>query len=275
MAGATSEWRKLLGLALPALDHVFGAASGEAEQRGKPDWTLGGGTAIMLAIGHRVSHDVDVFVHGARLRRFSPHENPASKRISTLYDWPGHYLKFHRPEGEIDFLSGTLMTEPGFGWRDIEGRRVALEDAPGGHGPQACVSRGEAPIPRRLRPRGSRCGSAGHSHRARGTRAGAAPEAGRIPPRCWERWTARHRRQQSSHWEAGRPSYPTPWNGRTTWYPGRWPSWRVDRWMSSPSPPSQGFDQVIRRSSWGLARRRRKDGPSSPGQRGNDRDPGP
>ena len=127
MAGATSEWRKLLGLALPALDHVFGTATGVAEQRGKPDWTLGGGTAIMLAIGHRVSHDVDVFVHGARLKRFSPHENPASKRISTLYDWPGHYLKFHRPEGEIDFLPGTLMTEPGFAWRDIEGRRVALE----------------------------------------------------------------------------------------------------------------------------------------------------
>ena len=35
--------------------------------------------------------------------------------------------KFHRPEGEIDFLPGTLMTEPGFAWRDIEGRRVALE----------------------------------------------------------------------------------------------------------------------------------------------------
>jgi hypothetical protein len=127
MAGETSEWRKLLGLALPALDYVFGTATNGAEQRGKPDWTLGGGTAIMIAIGHRVSHDIDVFVHGARLKRLSPHENPAARRISTLYDWPGHYLKFHRPEGEIDFLGGILMTEPGFGWRDMESRRIALE----------------------------------------------------------------------------------------------------------------------------------------------------
>lgn len=44
-------------LALPALDHVFG----RKDPDGDPDWTLGGGTAIAIALDHRVSFDVDVF----------------------------------------------------------------------------------------------------------------------------------------------------------------------------------------------------------------------
>ena len=35
--------------------------------------------------------------------------------MSDVYQWPGHYLKFELPNGEIDFLSPPLQTEPGFG----------------------------------------------------------------------------------------------------------------------------------------------------------------
>ena len=114
----------LLDLALPALDHVFGE---RGDRDAPPAWTLGGGTAIAIRIAHRISHDVDLFVPGVALRLFTPARNPASARISGRYQWPGHYLKFERPEGEIDFLSPALQTEPGYTWETYRGRTVAIE----------------------------------------------------------------------------------------------------------------------------------------------------
>ncbi len=121
-----SRWDELFALALPALDLVFGAATDETRP---PAWTLGGGTAIALRLDHRISHDVDIFVPGVPLRLFTPAQNPAAKAISTRFQWPGHYLKFERPEGEVDFLSPALQTVPGYSWADFKGRRFALETA--------------------------------------------------------------------------------------------------------------------------------------------------
>jgi hypothetical protein len=123
MVAARSDWGKLLDTALPALDYVFGPP----DQTRKPDWTLGGGTAIMLAINHRLSHDIDIFVAGISLKAFTPWMNPAARTISDRFQWPGHYLKFERPDGEIDFLSAPLQTDPGFAWQTLRGRPVALE----------------------------------------------------------------------------------------------------------------------------------------------------
>ena len=58
---------------------------------------------------------------------FTPTINSAAGRISEIYQWPGHYLKFERPGGEINFLSPPLQTSPGFAWKDILGRRIAIE----------------------------------------------------------------------------------------------------------------------------------------------------
>lgn len=127
MPAEHSEWRLLLDLALPALDHVFGPPSSATAENQTPDWTLGGGTAIMLHIRHRISHDIDIFVPGTRLGLFTPATNPAAARISERFQWPGHYLKFERPEGEIDFLSAMLQTKPGFTWSNLRGRPIAVE----------------------------------------------------------------------------------------------------------------------------------------------------
>ena len=124
MTARASEWRKLLDKALPALDHVFGA---QPEKTDSPDWTLGGGTAIAIQIDHRISYDIDIFVPGTALRNFVPANNPASRGISERFQWPGHYLKFELDEGEIDFLSPPLQTEPGFEWARYGDRRIALE----------------------------------------------------------------------------------------------------------------------------------------------------
>lgn len=124
MTAPDSHWRDLLDLALPVLDHVFGA---QGCGTGKPPWTLGGGTAIALVIDHRISYDVDLFVPGIPLKLFTPAHNPFATLMSPHFQWPGHYLKFERPEGEIDFLSPPLQTEPGFTWIDVGGRMIAVE----------------------------------------------------------------------------------------------------------------------------------------------------
>ena len=97
MTAGTSEWESLLELApehvhtliegaLPVLDHVFGPP----DPSRKPDWTLGGGTAIMLQIGHRVSRDIDIFVPGTRLKLFTRAQDPAASRSPGGVQWPGH-----------------------------------------------------------------------------------------------------------------------------------------------------------------------------------------
>lgn len=123
MNDAASSWEALFDAAMPALDHVFR----KEPQDNKPDWTFGGGTALMLQINHRVSHDIDIFLQHSSLKAFTPNQNPAAARISQRYQWPGHYVKFERPDGEVDFLSAPLQTSPGYDWNIIRGRRVALE----------------------------------------------------------------------------------------------------------------------------------------------------
>ncbi len=122
-----SSWANLLALALPALDH---AMPGEREAicgGGIPRWTLGGGTALALRIGHRTSDDIDVFLSGVRLAEMTPARNPLAKKIGERFQWPGYYLKFERPEGEVDFLGSPLQTMPGFDLQTFHGRTVALE----------------------------------------------------------------------------------------------------------------------------------------------------
>ena len=119
-----SSWRSLLDLALPALDYVFPSVSDPKE---KPPWTLGGGTALAMTLQHRISHDIDIFVSAKGLQEFTPQRNPKAALISSKFQWPGHYLKFERPEGEIDFLSAHLLTEPGFTLAHYKGREIAVE----------------------------------------------------------------------------------------------------------------------------------------------------
>lgn len=120
-----TAWDELLQKALPALDHVFPPASFNRNRR--PDWTLGGGTAIALRIAHRLSDDIDIFAPSKPLRAFTPGNNPGSRAISDRFQWPGHYLKFQCEAGEVDFLSPHLQTDPGFTWERYRDRDVALE----------------------------------------------------------------------------------------------------------------------------------------------------
>lgn len=117
-----SSWAHLLDLALPIIDE--GIASQPKQ------WTLGGGTAIALRLRHRISDDVDIFVPGTSLKNFVPSNNKAAEKLvkgGNNFQWPGHYVKFELPEGEIDFLSAALETTPGFKLENFRGREIALE----------------------------------------------------------------------------------------------------------------------------------------------------
>ena len=116
-----TNWANLLRLALPAIDEV-------ERTTGKPiNWTLGGGTALAIRINHRLSEDVDIFVANAPLKLFVPAQNTHAKAISDAFQWPGHYLKFQRDDGEIDFLSSQLQTTPGYTIERFDNRAVPIE----------------------------------------------------------------------------------------------------------------------------------------------------
>lgn len=114
-----TAWRRLLELALPALDEA-GAAT---------RWTLGGGTALALRLDHRISYDIDIFLEEtALLKALSPNRNSAARRITTRWQEPGRYLKLDREEGEIDFLIASRQTDlpP---WRyEFKDRAILIEE---------------------------------------------------------------------------------------------------------------------------------------------------
>src|SRR5690349_4880325 len=116
----TSAWQDLLRKTLLLIDSLPEA----------PDWSFGGGTSLSVHLGHRHSYDIDAFVGAsAVVRALSPNRNPATKVLlgGRGYDYPGHYLKLHLDQGEIDFLIGTKVSDiPTKEW-EFEGRMVLID----------------------------------------------------------------------------------------------------------------------------------------------------
>jgi nucleotidyltransferase AbiEii toxin of type IV toxin-antitoxin system len=78
-----------------------------------PDWTLGGGTALMLAAGHRLSKDIDAFIDDPQyLSILSP--DVTDVWTCPTWDKAANYLKLRYPEGEIDFIITTSCFRPAF-----------------------------------------------------------------------------------------------------------------------------------------------------------------
>lgn len=107
-----SQWQKLMGLTLQAVDSVT-ALNGPS-----PVWTFGGGTALAIDLGHRVSYDIDAFMDSARIiQQLVPVNNSVTRSICwnpeterADYQYPGHYLKLNiAGAGEIDFLSASPL----------------------------------------------------------------------------------------------------------------------------------------------------------------------
>lgn len=120
-----SEWERLFSIACSLIDQV-------QEQTGQTfGWSFGGGTAMMIQIGHRQSHDVDIFIDDAQLLGFL---DPAKVDLHfgeqpAAYGGDGaRFQKFAFNDiGEIDFIATGHLTDTPFVVRQIEGRAVKLE----------------------------------------------------------------------------------------------------------------------------------------------------
>lgn len=60
-----SEWRRLFHIAIDLIDQLRDNAGGNDFE-----WSFGGGTAMMIQIGHRESHDIDIFLDDPQLLGF-------------------------------------------------------------------------------------------------------------------------------------------------------------------------------------------------------------
>lgn len=101
-----SPWRLLLERAIKGLDRF------RAVRQPVPDWVLGGGTALMIHTGHRVSKDIDAFIDDPQyLSLLSPRLAGEAIWSCEAFEEAGNYLKLIYPEGEIDFIVAAPITD--------------------------------------------------------------------------------------------------------------------------------------------------------------------
>jgi len=97
------------------------------------NWTLGGGTAMMLQIDHRESHDIDIFLNDPQQLPFlDPQKHDFEFGIRPDgYEGDGtRSLKIVFDIGEIDFIVAGALTSLPTIQCEIEGETIQLETIP-------------------------------------------------------------------------------------------------------------------------------------------------
>jgi len=128
VAPAASRWRDLLQEAFGILDLV------NKDYDIIDNWSFGGGTAMMIQIDHRESHDVDLFLDDPQLL---PYVEAAVAEMQFALgeatyngDGSGHLKIAFDGIGEIDFIVTRHITEAPTMDQEIQGRSIALETVP-------------------------------------------------------------------------------------------------------------------------------------------------
>lgn len=125
---ALPEWVRLFRIARSLIEQV------NSEERIIDKWTFGGGTALMLQIGHRESHDVDIFLSDPQQLQFLDPQ----KRDFRFEIQPDNYrgdgvrsLKFaFHTIGAIDFIVAESLTSAPTVQADVDNQAVILETVP-------------------------------------------------------------------------------------------------------------------------------------------------
>ena len=122
-AADANTWSTLLSPALRLIDSL------DAAGYGRLDFRLGGGTALMFALQHRISKDIDIFFDDAQALGFlSPRLNETAAALARDYAEQGNSLKLVLDAGDIDFIvAGPLMPGKPRGALDFRGRSVPLD----------------------------------------------------------------------------------------------------------------------------------------------------
>ncbi len=98
-------WKPLLSAALGVLDGL------RERGFGAPDVVLGGGTVLMMRLHHRLSKDIDLFLHDAQwLGLLTPRLNDSVAALATGYSEQANSLKLVLPDGDIDFVVAGGVT---------------------------------------------------------------------------------------------------------------------------------------------------------------------
>jgi hypothetical protein len=123
--GRVPDWARLFRIARSLI------LQANARQVVIESWSFGGGTAMMLQIGHRESHDVDIFLDDPQLLPFLDpklHDFDFEIRPSDYTGDGASFLKLAFDDvGEIDFIVGRALTETPTTEQIVEGEPVALE----------------------------------------------------------------------------------------------------------------------------------------------------
>lgn len=115
-------WKVLFGYALSLIDDVL--------KHGTKDlyWTFGGGTVLMLRYSHRFSKDIDIFVPDPQALGFvTPRLSSHAEALTEDYTEAGNFVKLFLPEGEIDFVASSNLTESPYVLQELLGRTVRVE----------------------------------------------------------------------------------------------------------------------------------------------------
>jgi predicted nucleotidyltransferase component of viral defense system len=124
--GATPQtWKVLLAAAVRIFDDL------EDKGFGAPDVVLGGGTVLMLRLAHRLSNDIDLFLHDVQwLSLLTPRLNEFTSTMAADYVEQANSVKLIMPEGDIDFIAAGSVTDTAADDRiDFMGRSFALESS--------------------------------------------------------------------------------------------------------------------------------------------------
>ncbi|MGQ0509503.1 MAG: nucleotidyl transferase AbiEii/AbiGii toxin family protein [Betaproteobacteria bacterium] len=117
-----NTWETLLARALVILRSAASAGSLARE------WSLGGGTALMLRHQHRRSEDIDIFVPDPQvLGLLTPRLNPVAESLTPDYAEGATYVKLYFPEGQIDFVVSRHVTPVPVTRETLIGRDIPLE----------------------------------------------------------------------------------------------------------------------------------------------------
>lgn len=119
-----SDWARLFRIACSLIEQA------NAEYQYIDRWTFGGGTAMMLQLHHRESHDVDIFLDDPQLLGYlDPNLRGFNfEMVPSDYNRDGtNSLKLNFQTGEIDFIIGQSLTKNPTMKQNIEGIDVSLE----------------------------------------------------------------------------------------------------------------------------------------------------
>ena len=122
MTPTTETWRSLLAAAMRIVASV-------KDGYGPLDIRMGGGTVLMFRFGHRVSKDIDLFIHDAQaLAYLSPRLNDAAAQGILDYQEQANAIKFVLTLGDIDFIvAGSVTRASPPDGLDVEGVRIPLD----------------------------------------------------------------------------------------------------------------------------------------------------